>query len=99
LLNEECIIIFWLFDMSLPPADWAEFVSSYCSIDWPKDMQARHEVIWKRETLIVAVWLVSYQGWGVSVYATIFVVYTIILYSLHVSAVRPSSSGHIYIGN
>jgi hypothetical protein len=21
LLNEECIIIFWLFDMSLPPAD------------------------------------------------------------------------------
>jgi hypothetical protein len=33
------------------------------------------------------------------VYATIFVVYTIILYSLHVSVVRPSSGGHIYIAN
>jgi hypothetical protein len=36
------------------------------------------------------------QGWGVTLYATIFVVYTIIVYWLHVSFLRPSSSGHIY---
>jgi hypothetical protein len=39
------------------------------------------------------------QGRGVTVYATIFEVYTVILYSLHVSVVRQSSAGHICIGN
>jgi hypothetical protein len=40
--------------------------------------------------------LINGQGRGVSVYATIFLVYTIILYSLHVSVIRPSSCEHIY---
>jgi hypothetical protein len=28
-----------------------------------------------------------------------FVVYTVFLYSLHVYVVRPSSGGHVYVGN
>jgi hypothetical protein len=35
------------------------------------------------------------QGSEVSVYAAIFVVYTIILYSLYASVVQPSSGGRI----
>jgi hypothetical protein len=38
--------------------------------------------------------------WGISAYATYFrSFFSIILYLLHVSNVRPSSSKNIYIGN